>query len=56
MEIGNIEIGENVKPQNLPEIKINYNGSLKIVKEMETSAKSVLAGLIKNRVHFVNDE
>lgn len=54
--IGEIEIGEDVKPLVIPEIGINHNGSLSVAKEMVFSAHKAGARLIKHQTHVVEDE
>ena len=56
LHIGEIEIGDGVRPLVIPEIGINHNGNLEVAKEMVLSAYRAGARLIKHQTHVVEDE
>ena len=56
LQIGHLEIREDVAPLVIAEIGINHNGSLQIAKEMVDAAFRGGALCVKHQTHIVEDE
>ena len=56
IQIGDIEIGDNLPPVVIAEIGINHNGSLDVAIEMADSAIKAGARIIKHQTHIIEDE